>query len=265
MNRKHLMLLSLVCLLPACSSFQKDDAPNYAAQEKAPAKVRPASERAKTLTSLGIAYYQLGKYGDALEKLKHSLKLDEKNAITYQTLALIQMKKNHPEQARAFFLKAIELSPEDNNILTDYAVFLYENGEKEQAITEFKRVIETPFYQSKWTAFTYLGVVDLQHNKQRDAEKNFYNALKNNPNYAPALFEMAKIRYAKADMMSARGFIERYFAHAGKSLEGLILAIKIETGLGDDDVVAQYQLELTRAYPFSDAAEKIKHNNTVTQ
>jgi len=263
MNKKHLMLLSLVCLLSACSSFQKEEAPNYAAQEKAPTKIRPASERAKSLTSLGIAYYQLGKYGYALENLKRSLKLDEKNAITYQTLALIQMKKNHPEQARTFFLKALKLSPEDSNILTDYAVFLYENGEKEQAITEFKRVIETPFYKRKWTAFTYLGMVDLQHNRQRDAEKDFYKALKNNPNYAPALFEMAKIRYAKADMMSARGFIERYFAQAGKSLEGLILAIKIETGLGDDEMVAQYQLELTRAYPFSEAAEKIKYNNTV--
>jgi len=265
MKKKHLILLSLVFLLSACSWSQKEETPNYATQKKAPPKERPASERAKSLTSLGIAYYQLGKYGYALENLKRSLELDEKNAITYQTLALIQMKKNHPEQARNFFLKAIELSPEDNNILTDYAVFLYENGEKERAIVDFKRIIETPFYQRKWTAFTYLGAVDLQHNRQRDAEENFYNALKNNPNYAPALFEMAKIRYAKADMMSARGFIERYFSQVGKTLESLTLAIKIEEGLGDDEVVAQYQLELTRAYPFSDAAEKIKYNNTVTQ
>jgi len=263
MNKNYLMLLSLVYLLSACSWSQKEESPNYAAKEKAPTKVRPASERAKSLTALGIAYYQLGKYSYALENLKRSLELDDKNGITYQTLALIQMKKNHPEKARVFFLKAIELSPEDNNILTDYAVFLYESGEEERAIVDFKRIVETPFYQRKWTAFTYLGAVDLKHNRQRDAEKNFYNALKNNPNYAPALFEMAKIRYAKADMMSARGFIERYFSQVGKPLDGLILAIKIEQGLGDDEVVEQYQLELTRAYPFSEAAEKIKYNNTV--
>jgi Tfp pilus assembly protein PilF len=61
-------------------------------------------------------------------------------------------------------------------------------------------------------------------------------------------------------MMSARAYIERYFGSAGKTLDGLQLAIKIETALQTYDLVEQYQLELTRSFPFSEAAEKIKHN-----
>lgn len=159
------------------------------------------------------------------------------------------------------------LAPEDMNILTNYAVFLYGNNEKEAALVGFKGVVASPFYSNKWIAFTYLGLYDLQNKQQRAAEINFYFALRNNPSYAPALIEMARIRYAKAEMMSARGFIERYFSHAGytKPLAGLMLAIKIERSLGDEEMVAKYQLELTRGYPFSDAAEQIKHNKMVTQ
>ncbi|MBT4146155.1 MAG: hypothetical protein HOE45_04635, partial [Gammaproteobacteria bacterium] len=45
-----------------------------------------------------------------------------------------------------------------------------------------------------------------------------------------------------------------------KTLDGLELAIKIETALQTYDLVEQYQLELTRNFPFSKAAEKIQHN-----
>ncbi|WP_221896539.1 hypothetical protein [Bathymodiolus japonicus methanotrophic gill symbiont] len=81
-----------------------------------------------------------------------------------------------------------------------------------------------------------------------------------NPEYSLALYETAKIRYAKGEMMSARAYIERYFSAEGKTLAGLELAIKIETALQSYDLVEEYQLQLTRSFPFSAAAEKIKHN-----
>mgnify|MGYP000391398022 FL=1 len=98
---------------------------------------------------------------------------------------------------------------------------------------------------------------DLQDKQKKQAEIKFYRALKINGKYPIALLEMAKIRYRKGNMMSARGFIERYFSAAGKTLEGLQLAIKIEKALQAHDMVDQYQLELKRAFPYSDAAEKL--------
>lgn len=259
-----LIALIMVCLISACS-YIKEDKPDYSQKEKTPIKARPDTKKAKTLTELGSVYYQQGKYEYAQENLERALKLDDKSGLTYQTLALIQVRKSHPEQARKYFLKAMQLAPEDMNILTHYAVFLYGNNEKEAALLEFNKVVAFPFYGNKWVALTYLGLYDLKNKQQRAAEINFYHALRNNPSYAPALIEMARIRYVKAEMMSARGFIERYFSQAGntKPLAGLILAIKIERSLGDEEMVAKYQLELIRSYPFSDTAEQIKHNKTV--
>lgn len=213
---------------------------------------RPATERAKTLTDLGLAYYQLEKYKYALEYLDRSLVIDDKNAVTYQVIALIKERSKNLKEAQLFFDKALTLAPDNLDIVTSYAVFLYQQGRRDEALIELKRVAGAPFYKNKWVAFTFLGYYDLKNNKKREAEKRFYYALKYNEYYAPALFEMAKIRYGKGEMMSARAYIERYFSQSGKTLAGLKLAIKIENALQSYDMVEEYKLDIKHEYPFSE-------------
>jgi len=241
--------LGLSSLIVACSTT--NDKGSYLQPDKV-AVERPAEERAQTLTDLGAAYYQLEKYTYALEYLEESLILDANNAKTYQIIGLINMRQNLPDQAQISFTKALQVEPNNFDIVTNYAVFLYRQERYDEALSAFKRVVKAPFYKKKWTAYTYLGLYDLKNNQKVDGEKKFYYALKINKNYAPALLETAKIRYSKGEMMSARAFIERYFASAGKTLEGLRLAIKIERVLQDYDMVEQYQLELKRAFPYTD-------------
>ncbi|MDF1583163.1 MAG: hypothetical protein RQ733_09010 [Methyloprofundus sp.] len=242
-------LLSLSGLSVACSTT--NDQNGYTQPDKV-AVERPAKERAQTLTELGLLYYQLEKYIYALEYLEESLILDANNAKTYQIIGLINMRQNLPDQAQISFDKALKIEPDNFDILTNYAVFLYGQEREEQALSAFKRIVNAPFYKNKWTAYTYLGLDDLKNDQKVEAEKKFYYALKINKDYAPALLEMAKIRYSKGEMMSARAFIERYFSNAGKTLEGLRLAIKIERALQGYDMAEKYQLELKRAFPYAD-------------
>ncbi|MCK5870455.1 hypothetical protein BMR07_11140 [Methylococcaceae bacterium CS1] len=248
----------LIMLVTACATGEAEKIA-YIPPEKVVLD-RSAKDRAQTLTELGLAYYQLEKYNYALENLQESLKLDDKNAITYQIIALIKQRSNEPEQAQIYFDKALKLAPKDLDIVTAYAVFLYEQERHDEALIELNRVVSAPFYRKKWVAYSYLGLYFLQNDQQKQAEIKFYKALQIDASYSLALYETAKIRYAQGELMSARAYIERYFSSAGKTLNGLELAIKIETALQSYDVVEQYQLELKRAYPFSDAAEKIKIN-----
>ncbi|MBW6452992.1 MAG: hypothetical protein K0A92_04330 [Methyloprofundus sp.] len=249
MKMLKIALLSLSGLSVACSTANDQNV--YTRPDKV-AVERPAKERAQTLTDLGLAYYQLEKYIYALDYLQESLILDANNAKTYQIIGLINMRQNLPDQAQISFDKALKIEPDNFDILTNYAVFLYGQERDEEALSAFKRIVNAPFYKNKWTAYTYLGLDDLRKGRKVEAEKKFYYALKINKDYAPALLEMAKIRYGKGEMMSARAFIERYFSNAGKTLEGLRLAIKIERALQGYDMAEQYQLELKRAFPYAD-------------
>ncbi len=255
MKCKSFVALSVLGLLVvACTSTHEQ--PYY--QPKKVTVERSAEERAKSLTELGLAYYQLGKYPYALENLERALTLDDSNAVTYQLMALINVREKNPQQAQRYFDEALEIAPNNFDIVTSYAVFLYGEHRDAEALLEFKRIINAPFYRKKWVAYTYLGLYDLKNQLLRPAEIKFYKALQLYDAYAPALLEMAKIRYRQQKFMSARAFIERYFGSAGKTLEGLELAIKIERALQDGEMSEQYELELKRAYPFSDAAQALK-------
>ncbi len=251
---KQACLLVIIGLITACSQTEE----KFIYVEPAAVELdRPAKDRAETLTELGLAYYKLEKYKYAEENLQRSLKLDKNNATTYQVFALIRQRSKKPEQAQIYFDKALKLEPDNYNILTAYAVFLYEEQRHKEAIIEFNRIVNAPFYKKTWVAYSYLGLYDLENGEQRPAEIKFYKALQANPGYSLALFETAKIRYARGNMMSARAYIERYFSSTGKTLDGLELAIKIETALQTYDLVEEYQLELKRNFPFSEAAAKI--------
>lgn len=250
MNIKKAWPLVLAGLITACSTSEEKKI-TYVEPEQV-ALDRSPEDRAQTLTELGLAYYQLGKYNYALENLHRSLILDDKNAVTYQVIALIKARSDKPEQAQLEFKKALKLAPENFDILTSYAVFLYQQQRLDEALIAFNTVANAPFYQKKWVVYTYLGYYDLKDKKTREAEKRFYYALKMNKTYTPALFEMAKIRYGKGEMMSARAYIERFFSLAGKTLEGLQLAIKIETALQSYSKVEEYQLALKREFPFAE-------------
>lgn len=254
MNIKQVCYLVLAVCLTGCSFVMEENVEEkieYVPPEKVQLD-RPAKERAKTLTDLGLAYYQLEKYKYALEYLDRSLAIDDKNAVTYQVIALIKERSKNPKQAQLYFDKALALAPDNFDIVTSYAVFLYQQGLRDEALIELNRVADAPFYKNKWVAYTYLGYYDLINKKKLEAEKRFFYALKYNEYYAPALFEMAKIRYGKGEMMSARAYIERYFSQSGKTLEGLKLAIKIENALQSYDMVEEYKLEIKREYPFSE-------------
>lgn len=249
-----LIFVVMSLFLVSCSLLDKNNkkAPiNYTEPGKTTLK-RSTKEQAKTLTDLAISYYQLGKYVYALEYLNKSLALDINNAITYQTLALINQRSNKPAQAQLYFDQALLIEPENYDIRTNYATFLYQQGVRDKALTEFKKVIGAPFYNKKWVAYTFIGLYDLKNNQEREAEKHFYYALKINPSYAPALIEMARIRYHKAEMMSARAYVERYFSQVGKTLEGLQLGIKIERALQSHEMLEIYERELKREFPFAE-------------
>jgi type IV pilus assembly protein PilF len=255
LSKAYISLL-VFSFLAACTSSTRQEEPYY--QAKKTVLERSDEDRAKSLTELGLAYYKLGKYSYALENLERSLTFDKNNAVTYQLIALINMREKQAAQAQLYFDKALQLAPENFDIVTSYAAFLYGEQRDTEALREFKRIINAPFYHKKWVAYTYLGLYDLRNNLQRAAEIKFYKALQFNKTYALALLEMAKIRYQKQELMSARAYIERYFSEAGKTLVGLELAIKIERGLQDFAMAEQYELELKRAYPFSEAAEALK-------
>ncbi len=62
---------------------------------------------------------------------------------------------------------------------------------------------------------------------------------------------MSQINFDKQTFLSARAYIQRYEEIAPHNAKTLLLAIKIENELGDQDASSSYQLLLKNSFPDS--------------
>jgi type IV pilus assembly protein PilF len=69
---------------------------------------------------------------------------------------------------------------------------------------------------------------------------------------------MARISLDSGQVLSARGFIERYFQAAEDTPESLLLAVKIERALRNKNAEASYALRLRGKFPTSPEARQLQ-------
>jgi tetratricopeptide (TPR) repeat protein len=95
------------------------------------------------------------------------------------------------DQSRAMYREALALAPEDTFILRNFAQFLEQTGDLEEAIREGRIVGElvpqTPLIPYK------IGSLLVRQGKTSEAEKSFSQALALRPDFVPALNELGLI------------------------------------------------------------------------
>jgi type IV pilus assembly protein PilF len=87
-----------------------------------------------------------------------------------------------------------------------------------------------------------------------EAENYLRKALETNPNFAPALLEMAKLSLANRKYLSARAFLQRYESAAAPTPEALFLGLQIEQALGNGKDADAYRQKVQHQFPDSKEA-----------
>ena len=222
----------------------------------ATSQTQPPSQEALTKasginTQLGIRYLQKGDLQQAVRKLEKALTQDAGNADAHMTLGFVYEQLDKAELAREHYRRAVELQPKNSSALNNYGRFLCQHGDYERAERYFMRAVENPTYATPQVPLANAGVCAIQHGNVGDAENFFLRALKYNPRYAPALRNMAQLRFEGNHFLSAQGYYQRYLAVATQSASTLWLGIRLAHALGDQDAVASYKLLLKRKFPDS--------------
>ena len=89
--------------------------------------------------SLGVKYLKEERYDEAVEILKKALKTDKNQISPYYALALVYMKKNDNYKVRENFDKLLELYPNYLSGLIEYARWLINVSDFEEAQRKLKR------------------------------------------------------------------------------------------------------------------------------
>ena len=241
-SKRSVVSLVLMLALTACATGPKG--PTDA----------QALTAAKANTQLGIEYLRSGEMDMSRKRLEKAILLAPDYAGAHDAIAVLYEKVGERELAEKHYRKSIRLEPDNAGSQNNYGQFLCKAERYDEAEEIFNRAAKNPFYRKPWVPLTNAGVCLLGVPDEKRAEDYFRQALQSQPQYAPALMNMAGISHARGNYLSARAYVQRYEAVAEHTAQSLWLAIRTEYALKDHQAWGNYALTLKNSFPDSEQA-----------
>ena len=238
-----LVVVSISLLLFACAGAQQKNENNL--------KIAESNVR------LGVGYFQQGKVEAALEKIKKALKASPDYPDAHSSIALIYQQLDEDEKAKEHYETALELQPDNSLIHNNYATLLCKLGKPLEAERHFLQAINSRGYHTSAQALENLGTCIMQIPDFDKAEKYLRQALQKNPKMPGALLQMVRVGIEKKRYMSSRAYLQRFHEVAKVNPQSLLLGIEVENNLGDKKSAMDYESQLRRNFPDSNATKKI--------
>ena len=208
-------------------------------------------ERARIHTELAGSYYQRGNLGVALSEARIAIAADSSYAPAYNLLGLVYGDLRETSLAEEAFARSLKINPNDPDANHNYAWFLCENKREEESIHYFLLAVRYPLYTTPQKSYTMAATCALRKGNEKDAYEYLERALRLDPNYYPALINLAQLKYRRGELDAARALVGRYNKVAEPTAESLWLAVKIERKLGDSSTTTSYANQLRRRFPGS--------------
>ena len=193
----------------------------------------------------------------AKEHLEKAHDLDSGNAEVLNALAFLYEKLRQPEEAKVLYEDAFDSAPENLGVLNNFGRFLCEQGEYGRGMSYLKQAISSPLNNRLWLALTNAGRCELAQGHDDAAEAYFKQTLQLQAFYAPALLEMQKISYKKAEYWRAKGYLGRYLSAGKHTAETLWYAYQTERALSHSSAAEEYRKMLLETFPLSEEAKQI--------
>jgi len=143
---------------------------------------RPANARAQN--NLGLSYYHLGRFDDAIARYRESLRLDPTVANTHYNLGLAFMHSGRLAEAVAPFEEAVRILPYYFYAHQNLGIVLTKLGRPQEALAHFAEALR--FDPSPAETHLHFGVALAELGRWREAADHYAQAVHLNPRYAEA-------------------------------------------------------------------------------
>jgi Flp pilus assembly protein TadD len=222
--------------------------------------VAHAPQSAEMHKHLGVALAGQGKLEAALANFLAALEIDPRYADGHISVGNVFIMQGRPEDAVACYRRALELSPDDSKAYGNLGIALHRTGRLEEAGVCLRRALRlNPRFAD---ACNSLGSVLQDLGRQDEAEALFQKALQLKPGFALAQCNLATVQLLRGDLTAGLALYENRFAGAdhklaalarevlaklpgkrswrGESLQGKMLFLWREQGIGDDIMMMRY-------------------------
>ncbi len=243
MKQAVLILLMLSTSLTACTEKNVRESPD--------------DKISNINLELGVAYMQDEKYSEAMKNLDKARQYNPDDPRVHGALALLYDRLGEHDQAESAYREAVRLDESNSLIRNNFGAFLCAQERYSEAYEQYQAAVKNPLYRTPEYAYTNAGMCALRSKDAKKAEGEFRAALRKNPKFPIALFQMATLSYQNGKALSARGYLQRYAEVAQPGPESLWLSIQVEKALGDRDAVASQSLLLKARFPDAEETQKL--------
>ncbi len=159
--------------------------------------------------NLGSAYYNLGRYLDAIALYKKSIEINPGFAMAYNNLGAAYRNIGKNDEALEAFNKAIMLNPNDAEAYNNLAVALYEkSGLTDKAVKYFQRAIELkPDYAEVYNNFA--AALYAEFGNVSMVKELYEKAMGYKPDYADPYYNLGLMYDAAKDYAEAVRYYEK--------------------------------------------------------
>ena len=239
--------IALIGMLSACVS----DGPKVSKQG------RPKTDSALAHTKLAQGYLKQKQYAVAKDELEKALKIDPGHSESHYTMALLMLELQQSEDTEKHFIRAVASDSNNSAAAHDFGSYLCQTKRQREALKYFEIAASNPLFDQAYLSLMRAGEC-LAHIEDPEAEKYLKEALAINSRLGPALFQLASLKYDSEEYLSARAYIQRYFAIKKPQPKSLLLAYKIESSLNASDFADEHRTQLLKNYPASSQAKEIR-------
>lgn len=250
-GRSGLAVLAAALFASGCTSLlpiQDDGIDDHDLQvEMGAAKESPAD----LYVNMAAAYLQRGQIDAAVARAKQAVREDRNSARAHYMLAIVYQQLGEHEEAENAFRKAVSLDPKNPDYRNAWGVILCKQKRYQEAEEQFEKAVEKPLYPTPEVALSNAADCARRAGDTTAAERYWRRALESNPTFAPALYGMAELSFARGDAKTARTYMSRYSRAGRVTPKALLLAARIERELGNASGARALETSLRERFPDS--------------
>lgn len=173
--------------------FRNQDFMNAAVAWKKSSAIAPLDPQLRF--SLAMAYVRIGHPEWAHRELESLVALDAKNALYPYWLGRLDYDGHEYNHAIRDFQQAITLDPRMARAYDNLGLCYYYQNQNDLAVQNYEKAIELDHGSAHPSAWPYLNLAITQQflNRPADAEKNLREALRLDPDFAKAHFQLGTV------------------------------------------------------------------------
>lgn len=217
-------------------------------------QIRPKmdqKEAARTRIALGINYLQRGDNAQAKFNLEKAKSLAPELAEVHNAMAYYYQQVAEFEAAENSYKTAIDLEPNNADSYNNYGAFLCQRGKYDQAEQLLLQAISRPGYIRAADSYENIALCRLEQKDFIQAKTYLDLSIKHNASRPSALFNLASVNYAMADLPAAQVLLDRMQSASQISPRSVLLGYLIAQEQQDYGRMQTAEQLLLTTYPQS--------------